>query len=269
MGMPVVEVLGTLVIGVLSLLLTLPGSQEAWGRVRHALKSRRQTECELALKLAESTGDPDIKRHAEELGVAALVGDRHLSHGQRKQLLSIPGSEKVIELYMQSRKLVKVVDSREVLAWKSDRFSKRWYRRTVRAGWAIAYFASALSVLAPSLVWKLFYAHQATSGLVLGLQAFTALTMVPLAMLCLYNGSLVSGAERLLTLAGDGLSLSRAPGNEAPLASPLSEQTSVDCAEGIESARRTDVSGSPMTQPMAALDAKTRVKQRSRPHKPR
>jgi hypothetical protein len=271
MDIEVWKVVGATVLGALSLAAAAPGARKAWGEVQRALWSRRQSESDFARKLAEAMKSPEIARHADELGVAALVGDRHLSHRQRMRLLSVPGSEQVIELYMQSRDSVEVVDgdealSTEVLRWKSERLSKHRYRTAVRAAWVAAYLVSAVLAFSPSLVWNFIYPDLAMPGPVRGLQAVTAVLLLSFAIYCLNSGSKITVAERLMNLVDRGLTRlpERAP-TKLPDLTVQPAKSAISLAGGTAQGQGKAASTPPAVRVAAAVDARSKAARRRSP----
>lgn len=178
-------------------LLGSPLARKTLAEVRHLERGRRRTESDFAFKLAEATGDAVIKRYAEELGYAALTGDRHLTHEQRKCLLSLPDAERDIETYMRTRKLVMVVDDERHFAWKRPRYEQARYRLLVRVGWLIPYLACCALAASPWLVWQ-FALHGPWSSTLGALQAYMFLLFAPPAVMCVRAGSLVNESEQFI-----------------------------------------------------------------------
>ncbi len=181
----------------LAAVVGFPVLRKTLAEFRHLDRGRRRTESDFAFKLAEATGDPVIRRYAEELGYAALTGDRHLTHDQRKGLVSLPDSERDIETYMRTRKLVKVVVDERHFAWKQPRYEQQRYRSLVRSGWMVSYGTFCLLAVAPWLVWGIALRSPWPTSLV-GLQACTLLIFSPVAFMSLLAASLINESEQFL-----------------------------------------------------------------------
>jgi len=85
-----------LIAATLAAVLQLPAVRKTWDDIKHLHSDRRKRQSEFAASFAKQTDDPSVARYAEELGYAALVGDKHLGLDERRFLLSLRDSERVI-----------------------------------------------------------------------------------------------------------------------------------------------------------------------------
>jgi hypothetical protein len=119
--------------------LQMPGIRKTWDDLKHLRRDRRKRESEFAASFAKHCEDSNVARYAEELGYGALVGDKHLGLEERRLLLSLRDSERIIERYLRTFHWVKVSLSEQRLGWKSRRHERAWYRRVARSGYLLGY----------------------------------------------------------------------------------------------------------------------------------
>lgn len=203
------------VIALLTLLFALPKTLTAWEERRHFHRAHRRTESDFAFQLSETLGDSNIKRYGEELGYAALVGDRHLSHAQRKLLLTLPDAQQLVETYMRTRDLLDVSCEKQGLVWKKPRFQRKWYRLFLRLNWFLLYLLAVLLAFSPWLSWGIIYPHTPTSSATILAQVVTIIFFLPFAIHFLNVAVRINEAERLMAARARAM----------PSASPRSRAT--------------------------------------------
>ena len=203
------------VIALLTLIFALPKTLTAWEERRHFHRAHRRTESDFAIQLSEILGDSNIKRYGEELGYAALVGDRHLSHAQRKLLLTLPDAQQLVETYMRTRDLLDVSCEKQGLVLRKPRFQRKGYRFSLRLFWFLAYLLAVLVAFSPWLSWGIIYPHTPMSSAAILVQVVTIISFLPFAIHFLNVAVRISEAERLMA--------ARAPAT--PSASPRSPAT--------------------------------------------
>jgi len=184
--------------GVLALFVGIPNSIKAWREMASILRAQRRIEHEFASRLGSK--DPVIERYANELGYAALIGDRHLRHEQRKYLLSLPEAEQKSAAYMRSKELLVIEGSPICFMWRKSRFKSKIYRRLLKAIWWIGYFFSGVLIFLPSFWWTLNYTNTPMPASIWKLQFLSALTFLPVAGGCLVMAKRIADAEILMNV---------------------------------------------------------------------
>lgn len=195
------------VVAMLPLLVALPASLKAWKELGHLLHARRRDECEFALRMVSEIDDPNIKRYAEELAYAALTGDRHLSHGQRKVLLSLRNVEQRIATYLSTRQLLEVSTELQGFTWKKPRYTRAGYRQFLRVSYFLAYLSLCILAFSPWLFWGFTKSGVPMSGGMIALQAIALVYFLPLAIYFLNGSVRIHDAQKLmLEVANESIS---------------------------------------------------------------
>lgn len=185
-------------IALLTLVFALPKSLAAWEERRHFHRVHRRAESDFALQLSETLVDSNIKRYGEELGYAALVGDRHLGHAQRKLLLSFPDAQQLVETYMRTRDLLDVSCEKQGLVWKKPRFERKGYRLYLRLAWFFSYLLTVALAFSPWLTWGVSHPHTPMSSSIIWAQVVAILYFLPFAIYFLVVAVRISEAEKLM-----------------------------------------------------------------------
>ena len=189
-------------IALVTLAFALPQSLKAWEERRHIQRVHRRAESEFALQLSVAYDDPNIKRYGEELGYAALIGDRRLSHTQRKLLLSFPDAQQLIETYMRTSGLVAISCEKQGFIWKEHRYEYKIYRYYLKLSWFLAYLITVPLAFSPWLMWSLTHSSRPTLGLMLWYQFITIIFLLPLAFYSLRLASQITAAEQFMEEQG-------------------------------------------------------------------
>lgn len=185
--------------GGIALLLQVPGVRKTWDEVKYLRRDRRKREAEFATKFFDQCGDPHVKRYAEQLGYAALVGDNHLSLEQRRFLLSLDDPERGIDLYLRTFRWVQIYVNHRRVGWKRKRHELRAYRNVARMGYLFAYAGWAYFAGAPILFRDLYDPQQKIGlGVLSALVVYCMGVGIPLAFLCLRRFFILKDAERLI-----------------------------------------------------------------------
>jgi hypothetical protein len=205
----IINYLVTAIFGALILVLPhifgFPNFLKTWKESSNMLRVHRRAEHDFALALNKdiTMPNPHIARYAEELGYAALVGDRHLLHAQRKVLLAMPNSQLRISQYLKVRTLLTVCTSAQGLVWTALSHRCSNYRKRVRIACGWSYLFSMLVALLPWVYWMIFNRDKAMPNeLAAGLVLLT-IYGIPTAIFCLVYGSRISQAERLMKAVAD------------------------------------------------------------------
>lgn len=183
-------------IPVLTLVFAVPASLKAWGESRYISRIQRRAESEFALRFSAALDDANIKRYGEELGYAALIDDRHLSHVQRKLLLSFPNAQQLIETYMRTRNFLDICE-KQGFVWKKSRYERKGYRVYLRLGWYLAYLFTAVMAFSPLLMWATFYSDTPMTSSMIGAQVITIIYL-PFAFRFLMVAARIGEAEKLM-----------------------------------------------------------------------
>ena len=191
------------IIALLTLAFALPQSLKAWEERRHIQRVHRRAESEFALQLSVAYDDSNIKRFGEELGYAALIGDRRLSHAQRKFLLSFPDAQRLIDTYMHTSSLVAISCEKQGFIWKEHRYEYKIFRFYLKLAWFLAYLITVPLAFSPWLMWSLTYPSTPMSGLMLWYQSIAILFFLPLAFYSLRLASQIKAAEKLMQEQGE------------------------------------------------------------------
>ncbi|PWK32331.1 hypothetical protein [Cupriavidus plantarum] len=180
-------------------LLQLPALRKAWDEVRHLRQDRKKRDAEFATKLFEQSGDVHVKRYAEELAYAALVGDNHLSHQQRRFLLSCEDAQKTIGQYLLASVWVQIDVREGRFAWKTARHGSRAYRIAAQVSYLLGYLAWGCFASAPILLSNQYDPHAKLTGpFMLGVILFFMAIGMPLAAFCLRRSYLLRRAAKLV-----------------------------------------------------------------------
>jgi hypothetical protein len=201
MNSPNLEILkyvATAIIALLPLLFALPASLKTWKELGHLLRAHRRDECEFALRMVKEIADPNIKGYAEELAYAALTGDRHLNHGQRKVLLSMRNAEQRIAAYMSTRQLVAVSTELQGFSWKKRRHARAGYRRFLRISYFGAYLLLCMLAFSPWLFWGFTKAEEPMPTGMVALQAMALVYFLSPAIYVLNAGVRLNDAQKLM-----------------------------------------------------------------------
>ncbi len=190
--------------GLLAFFVGLNASLKAWREFSHLLRAQRRVEYEFARKLSDSSKDSNIERYASELGYAALVGDRHLQHKQRKFLLSLPDAEQKCAAYMRARDLLAIEQDPPGFKWKVARYARPAYRCFQKWIWSIAYVAAGVSAFLPLIFWAYSSPRLAMPAAMWAVQGMTAVYFLPVAAWCLVTAKRIGEAEKLMGLREDG-----------------------------------------------------------------
>lgn len=186
---------GQLVLAVLLMLVGAPLLLQGWERLRRGQRRRRASA--FALALAQQLGDPHVGRYAEELAYAALIGDVHLSHAQRKFLLSVPDAEDLVARYLSVQALlVPCCDERRFI-WRRARHEHHLYRSVVRIALLVCYLGSCVLAFLPVITWALVHGGMGMSTSLAALQAGFGLAFLWIALWSLRLGQRLSRAELL------------------------------------------------------------------------
>ena len=195
------EILKTILVtltAAISIGFALPASLKALKEFFHIKRAQRREESNFALALAEKLNDPNIKRYGEELGYAALIGDSHLNHDQRKFLLSFTDAAQIVETYMQTRHLLSVSSAKQSLVWKKPRWEIKSYRLFLRIGWFFIYVMTSISAFSPWLTWIVFQSNTPMSGPIIVALNGTLVICLSIAIYFLSIGVRIGVAEKLL-----------------------------------------------------------------------
>ena len=182
-------------LAMLLMLIGVPLAVQGWETLRR--RRRRHSASAFALALARQLGDPHVGNYAEELGYAALIGDVHLSHAQRKFLLAGPDAEDLVARYLSVQALlIPCCDERRFI-WRRARHEHGLYRSVVRIAQLVCYFGSCMLAFLPVITWGLVHGSADMGPGLLALQAAFALTFAGLALWSLRLGQRLGRAERL------------------------------------------------------------------------
>ncbi|WP_143134758.1 hypothetical protein [Burkholderia ubonensis] len=182
-----------------SALFQLPTMRKTWDELKHLRRDRRKREAEFALKFFEQCGDPRVRLYAEDLGYAALIGDRHLNTEERRFLLSLKDPERMIDRYLRAFPLVSISINQRRLAWKAKRHTSKLYRSGARAGYLIAYIAGAIFASLPILLRDHIDPDHKLPAIAIVIPLIYCMSMgVPFAFFCLRRSVLLGEAERLI-----------------------------------------------------------------------
>jgi hypothetical protein len=198
-----IDIIGKLVVPALAATiagaLQMPAVRKAWDDLKHLRRDRKKRESEFAATFAKHCNDPNVASYAEELGYAALVGDKDLGLEERRFLLSLRDSERVIDRFVRTTHWIKVSLSEQRLAWKRRRHESLWYRRAARAAYLIGYLAGALFAGLP-IIARGWFDPQSTAppSLLVLLLAWTSMVGVPAAVLCMRRFFLLGEAAEVI-----------------------------------------------------------------------
>lgn len=177
----------------------LPAMRKGWDEVRHLRHDRRKREADFAAKFFEQCGDPNVKRYAEDLGYAALIGDAHLNTEERRFLLSLKDPERVIDRYIRTFPWVRIYLNQRRLGWKKYRYTSKTYRHLARAGYMLAYVAWAFFAGLPFLLRDLYDPQHKLPFSTLAIPLAYCMSFgVPLAVACIRRSFLLGDAEQLI-----------------------------------------------------------------------
>ena len=175
-----------------------PASLKALKEFFHIKRAQHREESNFALALAEKFNDPNVKRYGEELGYAALIGDSHLNHDQRKFLLSFTDAAQIVETYMQTRHLLSVSSAKQSLVWKKPRWEMKNYRLFLRISWFFLYVMTSIFAFLPWLTWIVFQSNTPMSGPIIVALIGALVIFMPFAIYFLSIGVRIGAAEKLL-----------------------------------------------------------------------
>ena len=182
-------------LAVLLMLIGAPLAVQGWERARRRWRLRSASA--FALALAKQLGDPYVGNYAEELGYAALIGDVHLSHAQRKFLLAGPDAEALVARYLSVQSLlIPCCDERRFI-WRRARHEHGLYRSVVRIIQLVCYFGSCVLAFLPIITWGLVHGGADMGASMLALQAAFGLTFAVIALWSLRLGQKLGRAEQL------------------------------------------------------------------------
>jgi hypothetical protein len=182
----------------LALLLMLAGAPLSLALVERLRRQRhRRGASAFALALARQLGDPQIVHYAEQLGYAALVGDAHLTHAQRKFLLSAPDAADLIARYLHVQTLLFPSCEERRFVWRRARHEHRGYRSMVKIARLVCYIGSCMLACLPALTWVQLHGAQPMPAPLAGVQAGFCLVFLGLAIRSLRLGQRLARAELL------------------------------------------------------------------------
>lgn len=211
-----IKLLFPAVIALLTLLFALPKTLTAWEERRHFHRAHRRTESDFAFQLSETLGDSNIKRYGEELGYAALIGDRHLSHAQRKLLLTLPNAQQLVETYMRTRDLLDVSCEKQGLVWKTPRLERKGYRLYLKLAWFFSYLLTVGLAFSPWLVWGIFHPHAPMPNSTIFVQTAAIIFFLPFAFYFLKVAVRISEAEKLTARRAPAMPSASPPSRATP-----------------------------------------------------
>lgn len=198
-----IETVVGIVASLLTALVAAPAAGKAWEEYRQLVRARRYAEFERAKKVAQVCELSARERYLRELGHAALIGDNVLTHEERVALLSMTDTSRRAEEYIAVRGLVRLDVDRRHFEWRNRRLATRRGRWTVCLAWTAGYLMCGVLSMLPWTLWQYSYGSgTAMSKPMLGLQVWSIMVFVPLAIACLRAGTRVNEAEQFIKSFG-------------------------------------------------------------------
>lgn len=182
-----------------TLIFQLPVMRKGWDEVKHLRRDRRKREAEFATQFFEQCRDPNVKRYAEQLSYAALIGDSHLNTDERRFLLSLKDPERAIDRYLRTFPWVRIYISQRRLGWKKKRYASTGYRNLARAGYMVAYLAWVYFAGLPVFLREFYDPQHKLDPGALALPLLYCMSFgVPFAFASLRRSFLLGTAEQLI-----------------------------------------------------------------------
>lgn len=194
-------------LSVLLAIGSVPSVIKIMAEIKHLRRVRRRAESEFAFKLSDRSSDPTLNRYAMELACAALVGDNHLTHQQRKVLLSLVDSEAVISKYIKAQRLVKINSGAPYIEWKLNRHKKPGSRRMIKILYYVAYLGFSTIAFLPLILHSFFPKNTVLNTAFWSFQAFWGVYFVAVSAFCLKSAAYLSLAEQLIEIAENSAQL--------------------------------------------------------------
>lgn len=145
----------TVVVSLAAPILSLPVVLKALAELRSLPRANWRAEYVFARGLAEETADPHVTAHAEELGYLALVGGRHLTSKERRLLLTLADSSRIIPRFLRVHPLLAIHSEWPILRWKKEKYESEFRRKLHIYGLYVVYFFLAMSASVP-LVLRIY-----------------------------------------------------------------------------------------------------------------
>lgn len=138
---------------ILPLIAQLPGVRATFKALKYFQRDRYKQDSEFAHQLFERDGDPSMKRYAEDLSYAALIGDDELSFEEKNFLISCKTPQHTISRYLAVKSFVNIDILQKSFVWKNILHEKESNRKSLTKKYFALYAVFCLLAFSPYVLW--------------------------------------------------------------------------------------------------------------------
>lgn len=139
---------------ILPLIAQFPSARAGFKTLKYFQRDRYKQDSEFAYQLFERYRNPSVKRYAEDLGYAALIGDDRPSFEEKCFLISLEYPRHIIDRYLQAQSLVEIDIHQQRFVWKHFHYASTYYRGWIKAVYLLMYFICCLFAFSPYILWS-------------------------------------------------------------------------------------------------------------------